>query len=199
MTELNQVSDAALLQLIKRDNIEAFETLYHKYGNQLFRAAFLRVGSREIAEEVTSDTLFLLWKKRHTIELDSESSLYPWLFVSCANKSLNAIKSRVRYQDLMSNLATNIRIDELLISSYFDCDSNLEETYYILSTLSHTDREIILLRVINDLSYDEIASILGISASTSRTRFSRATSRLREAATGYGLNFGKAYPQGDLQ
>lgn len=199
MTGLNQESDATLLQLMKRDNIEAYEVIYRKYGNQLFRAAFLRVGSREIAEEVTSDTLFLLWKKRHTIELDSESSLYPWLFVICANKSLNAIKSRFRYQDLMSNLATNTRFDDLLISSYFDRESNLEETYSILSTLSHTDREIILLRVIDDLSYDEIASILGISASTSRTRFSRATSRLREVATGYGLNFSKPYPQGEVR
>ncbi len=199
MSEFNQESDATLLQLIKRGNIEAYEAIYRKYGSRLFRAAFVRVGSRETAEEITSDTLFLLWKKRHTIEIDSNSSLYPWLFVCCANKSFNAVKSRVRYQDLMSKLASNTKLSDLSNTSYFDGDPNLEATYSVLSKLSHTDREIILLRVIDDLSYDEIASILGISSSTSRTRFSRATSRLREATNKHGLNFGKAYPQGELQ
>lgn len=199
MTEFNQESDATLLQLIKRDNIEAYEAIYRKYGNRLFRSAFLRVGSHETAEEVTSDTLFLLWKKRHTIEIDSNSSLYPWLFVCCANKSFNAVKSRVRYQDLMSKLASNTKINDLSITSYFDRDPNLEAAYAVLNKLSYTDREIILLRVVDELSYDEISLILEISASTSRTRLSRATSRLRETAIEYRSNIGNNLPQGELK
>ncbi|WP_448701326.1 RNA polymerase sigma factor [Mucilaginibacter sp. AW1-3] len=59
-----QLSDEALFKLLKNNDIKAFDELYSRYWSTLFSAAYRRVKSREIAEEIVQEYFVSLWKNR---------------------------------------------------------------------------------------------------------------------------------------
>lgn len=66
--------DSSLWSLIKADSIPAFNEVYARYWEVLFRVAYKRLPSKEIAEEIVQDTFIILWEKRHTIEITTLKS-----------------------------------------------------------------------------------------------------------------------------
>jgi len=59
-----KLSDEALFNLLKNNNVKAFDELYSRYWAVLFSAAYRRVKSREIAEEIVQEYFVSLWKNR---------------------------------------------------------------------------------------------------------------------------------------
>jgi len=197
VSDQNEESDFELFLRVREDSIDAYETLYRRYGSRLYRVAYLRLGSTQLAEEVAADTLFLLWRKRGAISIPEGASLYPWLFVCCGNLCFNASKSRIRYHQLLSEMIDNAATIGTESSAMFADKTTTADIVIALTGLSLADREIILLRVVEDLSYDEVASILGVSQSTARTRLSRAMGRLRSVAVSPNVEFRSHVPRGE--
>ena len=68
MPNLNQLSDEALVLLLKQENVDAFEELYNRYWDKLYAAAYKRVRSKEVSEELVQDiytSFFSYAKMRH--------------------------------------------------------------------------------------------------------------------------------------
>lgn len=197
MPDQNEESDFELFSRVRENSIDAYETLYRRYGSRLYQAAYLRLGSTQLAEEVAADTLFILWKKRGVISILEGASLYPWLFVCCGNLCFNASKSRIRYHQLLLEMIANAATIGTVSSAMFAEKSTHEDIFIALTELSLADREIILMRVVEDLSYDEVATILGVTPSTARTRLSRAMGRLRSIAVSPKVEFRSNVPRGE--
>ncbi|MCL6452284.1 MAG: RNA polymerase sigma factor [Alicyclobacillus sp.] len=59
-------------------------------------------------------------------------------------------------------------------------DESTREVYALLTELGETDREILVMRHLNDMSYQEIAEVMGMQAGAVRTRVSRARQKVQE-------------------
>jgi len=76
MSKPEQLSDEELFKLLKNNDIKAFDELYSRYWSVLFSAAYRRVKSREIAEEIVQEYFVSLWKSRSTTVINTSVAAY---------------------------------------------------------------------------------------------------------------------------
>ena len=93
---MKALSDIELLTLIRADDYKAFETLYNRYWQGVFRAACQRIQDEACAEELVQETFLNLYVKRHSIQI--KTSLKPYLYRVLKNKVVDEIRKRLHQQ-----------------------------------------------------------------------------------------------------
>jgi len=78
MSNLKNLSDENLLDLLKVEHVSAFEELYGRYWSKLYSNAYNRVRIAEIAEEIVQDFFTSLWINRKSLEVHSSFSNYTY-------------------------------------------------------------------------------------------------------------------------
>lgn len=188
-------SDYELLaKVAKNDDTSAFEIIYRRHGHKLFRSAYFRIGNKERAEEITSDALFLLWKKRKTLSLDESASIYPWLFATTRNFCLASNRKNAKEKSASTEFSEQILQQLEFVNN--ELHQNLDDSQIIeaLNLLNPADREVIILRIIDGYSHREIAQILDINQPAARTRLSRGLRHLEKQFKSIQLNSDNSLP-----
>src|SRR5690606_31232517 len=89
--------------LTREDNYKAFETLYNRHWEGIFKAAHQRVRDEACAEELVQETFLNLYVKRHTLQITT--SLKAYLYSVLKNKVIDEIRKRVYQQSYETSLA----------------------------------------------------------------------------------------------
>jgi len=181
----------------------ALAELYDRYANAIFRAAFLRLGDRQMAEEVLQDTYLALWQ--HALVFDPrQGSLLAWLSTIARNRAVDRLRQlsrRLRAIPLASVLADDEHdergIDRLLAKGSLlgsgarsvDPQRLLDEAALrdhlrgMLASIPLVERQVLELAYYQELTQAEIAARLGWPLGTVKTRTRRALHRLRQTLT----------------
>jgi RNA polymerase sigma-70 factor (ECF subfamily) len=145
---------------------------------RLRRYARALVGDRAAADDLVQDTLERAWAKLHLFRQGTD--LRAWLFTVMHNVHVNRMRAARPTEALdeeMPELAQRpAQGDALLVR---DLDR-------AIATLPVTQREVLLLVALEDLSYEETARVLGIPIGTVMSRLARAREKLRVLMTGKG-------------
>lgn len=88
----NEIAEELLVIRLRGNDAEAFNLLFHKYGNKLFSFALGYLKTKEDAEEIVQDVFLKVWKNRHT--LDEHYSFSGFLFSIAYRTILNQIRKR---------------------------------------------------------------------------------------------------------
>lgn len=179
------LDDSQLFQLVKQDDIKAFEALYSRYWSDLIDAAYRRLQSREKAEDIIQDIFVSLYQKRHT--LDINVSLEGYLYQSLRYKILNLIR------DELTRTACRKKIffkEQCKNDSAEYCDAKELSTRIgrVLSSLPDKCREAFLLSREQNLSNKDISLDMNISVSTVEKHIGKALRILRNNLRDYPLN-----------
>lgn len=185
MSELNMQSDEVLLLLLKEERMDAFEELYNRYWNKLYAAAYKRIRSREIAEEVVQDFFTSLWLNRKTTEIKTSFAGY--------------VYTAVRYLVLAYIQKEIVRNTYRLGLLSDKPDNSTEEMVITNDLLLNINKEVELLpvkcRSVFELSRreyktnKEIANELGISEKTVENQLTKALKRIRIGLNSFIFNF----------
>jgi len=138
---------------------------------RLRRYARALVGDRARADDLVQDTLeralnkFHLWKRG--------TDLRAWLFTIMHNVHVNQIRGRREFA------ALDGETPEFAARATQDVSLEMRDLERCLARLPLEQREVLLLVVLEDMSYEETASSLGIPIGTVMSRLSRARERLR--------------------
>ena len=158
---------------------EAFDDIFINYYESLYGYAFSILNSGILAEESVSDVFYKLWSKKEKIEIDT--SLAGYLYKSVYNTSMDKIrhnKVRKTFQQEVLHQSRNTGLAENAVPSVHTKD--LEEKLRIaLLQLPEQCRTVFQLNRMEELSYRDIASRLGISIKTVEAHISKALRRLR--------------------
>lgn len=164
-----------LIALAKEGNAEAFGELYEIYYKEMYCYARCVTGNEALAQDAVSDAVLSAFKQIRSLK--KESAFKGWLFTilraSC-NKQYNkaeAAKSLI-YIDDSSSSAIEL-----------PSESNLElslELRQALEAISDEEREIVLLSTLGNYRSHEIAEMLGVNASTVRSKLKRALKKMKE-------------------
>jgi RNA polymerase sigma factor (sigma-70 family) len=145
---------------------------------RLRRYARALVGDRAAADDLVQDTLERAWAKLHLYRQGTD--LRAWLFTVMHNVHVNQVRAARPtdpLEDEMPELAQRaVQGDALVVR-------DLERA---LAVLPAAQREVLLLVALEDLSYEETASVLGIPIGTVMSRLARAREKLRVLMTGKG-------------
>ncbi len=170
--------DRDLLARSARGDVDAQHALIERHAPYLFGVARALSGDAHDAEDLVQETFMGAFRTRFR----GESSLRTWLVKILMRRAGMLRRSRRREADVIS-LDAN-RFDEPSQKEGSGADARMDLSR-MLETLSPEHRQVILLREIEGLSYEQIAETLGLPRGTVESRLHRAREELRKRFKGY--------------
>ncbi len=178
------ITDEALMLAARSGDVSAFDSLARRYSARLVAYCQHFTGSVATAEEAAQDTWVGLWSSRATYEATSRFVVL--LFTAAKNRCRNAYRSKQRTKVAFGRPAgTDVDALEGVAPSGLESMIARERRIQVndhLQQLSPPLREALVLRVVDELSYGDIAAILDIPEATARSRVHLAVQKLRQLA-----------------
>lgn len=183
---MTRIEERAVIDRVLAGETEAFELLVVKHQRKIYNLCYRMTGNPEDASDLTQDAFLKAYQNLGSFK--GESSISLWLYRLASNACIDHLrreKRRVKSSLTMQDESGDT-VELELPDERFTPESELERRLVIedveqgLLTLSEEHRQILVLREINALSYDEIADILNLSAGTVKSRISRARVILRK-------------------
>ena len=190
------MTDAELIQrLIDRDNA-AFKDLVEKYQSMVYKACYNLLRQPEDAEDIAQDVFIEVFESID--QFRNLSKLSTWLYRIAINKSLNHLRKTKR-KSLISSIErffTGEKETALEIEDKGANDSpfNIEYTerskvlQFAIDSLPENQRIAFTMNKFDELSYQEITEIMGLSISSVESLIHRAKLNLQKKLTNYYKN-----------
>ncbi len=152
----------ALVELAQGGDTEAFGQLYDRYVTGVFRYLYFRVGSTQLAEDLTAETFLRALRSLHTFQWKGKD-FSAWLTTIARNLMNDHFKSRrVRSEFSTDSFPDRADAGRGPEEDALDLLSN-EELMQAVSTLPDDQRDCVLMRFVQELSIAETAQVLGRS------------------------------------
>jgi RNA polymerase sigma factor (sigma-70 family) len=172
-------TDADVIEL-SRHEPEQFTVLFRRHAPYIQRYVARRLGP-DAADDIVAETFLLAFRQREKYDR-SRADARPWLYGISTNLIGRHRRAEIRlYRALARTGADPVvepftdRVDERVSAS-----SASGQLAAALAKLSADVRDTLLLAAWGDLTYEEIATALGVPVGTVRSRLSRARSKLRQ-------------------
>lgn len=171
--------DAALLARLRAGDAQALDTLIERYWTPLFGYAVRRTGSRDAAADIVQDVFVRLWERRASWRPDG--SVRGLLFRLTRNEAVSRFRRAQARARAIRRYALLGRQPLAQPAPAPAEDAELRAALDdAIDALPHRRREAFLLRMIDGLGYDEIATVMNTSRQTVANQLSRALASLRE-------------------
>lgn len=179
--------DRRLISLALSGDRNAFGDLALKHQDRLFASMLAVTGSAEEAEDVVQDALVRAFLKLDSFQQNSQ--FFTWLYRIAFNVALSRFRKR-RHRVSIDQTRELTGLEPVDDSPPPDQPLLQRERVDLVQSallqLTEQHRAILILRELNDCSYEQIAEILEISIGTVRSRISRARSNLKQVLEARG-------------
>jgi RNA polymerase sigma-70 factor (ECF subfamily) len=175
--------ESFLIARARRGDPSAFEEIVRLYQRRVYGVALRIVRAHDVADDVTQEAFLRAWRSLDRFDL--ERPFGPWVCRIAANLAVNHVRSpRAREEGLPDGHAETRSSAPGPLGALLDAEgARVLET--AMGQLPQEQRAVLVLRVVEDLSYAEIAQTLGISPGTVMSRLFRARERLAQALAPY--------------
>ena len=175
---LNDLPDFTLLKECRKGNDKAFNVLFRRYFNKLFRYTLNYTKEANIAEELVMDVMLKLWQKKGEIII--EDNLNAYLFRSMKNALINFWRKKALETSTL-DLLKHERYADNRSADYRIICNELEDLYHQkLGKLSPQRKRVFEMSRKENLSYAQIASQLNLSVKTVEQHITSALKYMRE-------------------
>ncbi|GAA1846445.1 RNA polymerase sigma factor [Microlunatus capsulatus] len=178
--------EATVVARAQDGDVGAFEQLVRRYEAEIFRLAYRMLSDRGEAEDVVQDSFVLVWRQLPTLQ--DPQAFHAWLYHLATRRCLDVLRARARRRtDLAAtDDALDDRVDDRAArgrgpAELAEVAAQVRGLDAVLATLPDEQRACWVLKELHDLSYPEIAYVVGVPVSTVRGRLARAR---RELARG---------------
>jgi len=174
----NQETDERLLEEAAQGKTAAFQILYERYRDPIFRFAYRMLGSVEAAEDVAHDCFLGLIKEPGRFD-STKASLRTYLYAAARNQAAKRYLKGTRESGI-DELPSEPRVAAHLEPIRQVLDNELaEEVRRAIESLPPLQREALVLFEYEDLSLAEVGAIVGADPNTVKARLFRARDKLR--------------------
>ena len=175
-----RLDDENLVRQCQRGNSEAMGCLIVKYQDRVYNAILKICNNSDDAAELTQDTFVKVIE--NIADFRGKSSFYTWLFRVACNEAINFCRRRFKVvtQSLDSSFATAADLsdnDPARLAQQKEIVALLSEA---IGRLDEDHRVVLVLRDIEQMSYNQISDVLELELGTVKSRLSRARAMLRE-------------------
>jgi RNA polymerase sigma-70 factor (ECF subfamily) len=177
MSRETRIDDKDLVRRVREGDGEALRLLVERYQERVFALIFGIVRDAHEVEDVAQEVFLKVYTR--IAAFDGRSQFYTWLYRVAVNAAKDHVKKRVRRPALPLDEA------DALPGAAEGPDAGATRTETVrlvreaIGALPLRYREVLALREIEGLSYDEIAAVLKISIGTVESRLHRARARLK--------------------
>lgn len=173
MKPTQEFADDILVMRCQWRDREAFAELIDRYQRPLRYFIARLVGNPDLADELSQETWLTVLSKIHTLR--SAATFSVWLYRIARNKVYQELRRKKAIIELDEGLeAPDDTVDE--IGSFEDA----AKLHRCLEKLKPLHKEVLLLRFLEEMSYEQIADVLDCNIGTVRSRIFHAKLALRE-------------------
>ncbi|MCH7680112.1 sigma-70 family RNA polymerase sigma factor [candidate division KSB1 bacterium] len=176
-------SDEDLIERFQKGDLYAFDLIVKRYKDQLLNFVYRFVGSQEEAEDIVQETFLRVYRKRKAYKRIAKFST--WIYTIAGNLSRTELRRRKRrklfsvtdmgYEDRDYEISD----EEYNPENYVEGVIQEEIIHKEINNLSPKFREVIILRDVQELSYEEISKIIRVPIGTVKSRVNRGRLKLQ--------------------
>jgi RNA polymerase sigma-70 factor (ECF subfamily) len=173
--------DAELIAKAQEGDLFSFDHLVKKYQKRIYALAYRMMKNHDAADDIAQETFINAYSSIKSFKLGY--SFYTWLYRICMNLSINYLKrqkfmiSESQFEEEANPLEKEtVDEDPLSLLVQKEQERKIEQA---IDSLPPKYKAVFVLRVYEDLSYQEIAQTLKISVGTVMSRLFRARERLQ--------------------
>ncbi len=158
--------------------MQNIEEIYKEYSTSVYKYLFCLTQNKEISEDLTQETFALAVKDIKKFRGDCKLSV--WLCQIAKHLWYKELKKKhknvnVSFEEINEDVLYDEPIDEII------CEKEEKlKLFKDMQKLDEKSREVMYLRMVGNLSYEEIGEILGKTSNWSRVTFYRAKQKIRE-------------------
>jgi RNA polymerase sigma-70 factor (ECF subfamily) len=193
-----ELMDEELVEMAQNGDRNAFTLLVKRYQDRIYNLIYRYIGNAEDAIDLTQETFIKAFVKLG--EFKGNSKFYTWLYRIAVNACIDFRRrqriSIVHWDDMRPNEFDRLDIDEPANSIDVVGEDSNPEAHMLKSELRQIVREaintlpehlriVLILREYEDLSYEEIASIIGCRVGTVKSRLFQAREMLKRKLSPY--------------
>ena len=182
---MEREDDVQLIHAVLSGDDAAFDTLVEKYQKSVHALAWRKIGDFHYAEEITQDTFLRAYQNLSTLR--NPSQFLGWLYVIANRLCLNWLRKHKPANQLQS--LEDTPMEEVAKSAYAHyvleqreieaTEHRFEIVKKLLEKLPESERTVMTLYYLGEMTTKEIGKFLGVSVETIRTRMHRARKRLQ--------------------
>lgn len=172
----SRADDAQLIERIARGDRQALSELYACYQRALFAYLLQLTPDYGLAEELLQDTLVAVWKSARSFE--GRSSVLTWLIGIARRQAHNTLRQRILPTADLSEVEC-LPARDLGPEAFALASVARDELTQAFRQLAPVHREVLLLIFVQELSYQEAATVLEVPVGTVKSRLSNARRALR--------------------
>lgn len=183
---MEREDDVQLIHAVLSGDDAAFDILVGKYQKSVHALVWRKIGDFHYAEEITQDTFLRAYQNLSTLR--NPRQFLGWLYVIANRLCLNWLRKQKPERHLQS--LEDTPVEEVAKSTYARyvleqreteaTERRFEIVKKLLEKLSESERTVMTLHYLGEMTPKEIGKFLGVSVEAIRTRLHRARKRLRE-------------------
>jgi RNA polymerase sigma-70 factor (ECF subfamily) len=195
-----QVSDAALLSAYIQGDDKAFETLVKRSKSKVYTTIYLIVKDRYIAEDLMQEAYIKAIDVIKSGRYNEEGKFLPWILRISHNMAIDHFRREKRYPTIVledgSKVFNSFDFAEDSVEEMQMKADQVENIREMIKKLPDEQREVLVMRHYEDLSFQEIADQTGVSINTALGRMRYALINLRKMLNKQEIAYdAKLYPK----
>jgi len=179
-----KLSDKELVDLYVAGKESALEILINRHKNKIFSTIQFMVNDRELAEDIFQDTFIKVINTLKAGRYNDEGKFFPWVQRIAHNLVIDHFRREKKMRTISPNDDFDIfkvlklsdsNVQDILVKEQID-----EDVRKLVSYLPDEQREVVEMRIYQDLSFKEISEMTGVSINTALGRMRYALINLRK-------------------
>ena len=164
---------------IAEDKSQVLKDIFDKYGERLYKSAYFLFGNKEDAEDLCQDVFCELFKAIDTFK--SKSSLYTWLYRIMLNLYYQRLRNKYKIeQAMLKGQSLSDTGNVAAVDNDIEKNEIKHALQNVINALPNVYKSVIILRYLEDMSYENMAEILDCPVGTIRSRLYNAKEKLKE-------------------
>ena len=183
--DYKKLTDEELIFRFQEGNSDAYNEIVHRYKDKLVNFVYRYTGNYDDCEDIAQDTLIKVYTSKHLYKEIAKFST--WIYTI----AINLAKTKVIKKQKMKTFSLSDAYDDEdkdfdISDEAFTPDVNANAKFLsqhiqnALSRINDNYRELVIMRDIEDLSYEEIVEITGLPMGTVKSRINRGREKLQE-------------------
>ncbi len=189
-----QVSDSELVSLYIRGDEKAFEKLVLRHKSRIYTTIYLIVKDQYVAEDLMQDTFIKAVDTIKSGRYNEEGKFLPWIVRIAHNLAIDYFRRDKRYPSVVfedgSSVFNTLDFSEDSVESIQIRQETHEQLREMIQRLPEVQRQVLIMRHYEEMSFQEIADATGVSINT-------ALGRMRYALINLRKQFSQRAPQYD--
>ena len=183
--DLNNKDDKELIANYLNGQDEILPYLINRHLKSVYRFVFGLVQDESVAEDLTQDVFIKVWRKLKSF--NSKYSFKTWLFTIARNTTTDYLRKRKEFvfsdfddKDDSNVILDTLADDALLADEVFAQAQDLDKLSKVLGEMPSLYKEVLILKYSNDLTLEEISTILKRPIETVKSQHRRGLLHLKE-------------------